>query len=270
MNTVGKGIAAVVFGLVIGGLLVAPAASQERREKEAVERKPDNLWRLYPLDPGEGRKGQMPGTRIDAPVPAPPSRANDGESGGQGNVVREDEVSSSPSLLLIAITLGCAGALLVILAVRRALRPAPSGQATKGSIRTVSEARPASETAPTQGSADLPAEMPSGLSLVRVHLRDGHKVEGAVKHVSTGDSPVLLLDVVNVSDAEGQKRDPEPFDAFVSLVEVERIESIDDTDARGRGVTGAAMGPSGPAMSRPQPSSAEGSSTEQTAEEKGA
>jgi hypothetical protein len=270
MNTVGKGIAIIVFGLGIVSLLVAPAASQERREKETAERKPDNLWRIYPLDPEEGRKGQMPGTQIDAPVPVPPSRANDGESGGQGEVAREDEVSSSPSLLLLAITLGCAGALLVILAVRRALRPAPSAQATNRSIRTVSEAHPASETAPTQGAADLPAEMPSGLNLVRVHLRDGHKVEGAVKHVSTGDSPVLLLDVVNVSDAEGQKRDPEPFDAFVSLVEVERIESIDDTDARGHGVTGAAMSPSGPATSRLQPSSAQKNSAEETAEEKGA
>lgn len=270
MNTVGKRIAAVVFGLVITGLLVAPAASQERREKEAVEREPDDLWRLYPLDPEEGRKGQMPRTQIDAPVPAPTSRANDGAPGGQGDVVREDEVSSSPSLLFIAIALGCAGALLVILAVRRAMRPAPSGQATKESIRTVPEARPASETAPKQDAADLSAAIPSGLSLVRVHLRDGQKMEGAVKHAPTGDSPILLLDVVNVSDAEGQKRDPEPFDAFVPLVEVERIESIDETDARGHGMTGAAMSPLGPAMSRPQPSSAEENSAEETAEEKGA
>jgi hypothetical protein len=270
MNTIGKGIAAVVFGLVIGGLLVAPAASQERREKEAVERKPDNLWRLYPLDPGEERKGQMPRMQIDAPEPVPPPRANDGGPGGQGEVAREDGESSSPSLLLIATTLGCAGALLVTLAARRAMRPAPSAQATNRSIRTVSEAHPASETAPTQGAADLPAEMPSGLNLVRVHLRDGHKVEGAVKHVPTGDSPVLLLDVVNVSDAEGQKRDPEPFDAFVSLVEVEHIESIDDTDARGHDVMGAAMSPSGNAMSRLQRSSAEKNSAEEAAEEKGA
>ena len=268
MSSAGKGIAIVCFGLGIAGLLVAPAASQTKREKEAVERKLDKLWRLYPLDPEEGRKGQRAGTRSDAPAPASPFPANDGESGGRGEVTPDDEVSSRPSPLAIAITLGCVGALLLILSIRRTLRSVAPTHATSRSIESVSEAHPASETAPTQVVADLTAQMRPELRLVRVHLKDGRRVEGAVKLVATQDSPVLLLDVVDVTDAEGRKRDPEPFEAFVPLVEVARIETIDDMHERDatEKLQWARSGTTRPHL---QTSAAEGSSASETAEGEG-
>jgi hypothetical protein len=77
-----------------------------------------------------------------------------------------------------------------------------------------------------------PAQRPEGTNLVRVHLRDGRVVEGEVRRAATHDCPVLLLDVVDLSDAQGQKTDPEPLYAFVPLAEVEHIETIGEVHER--------------------------------------
>jgi len=222
MNFVRKGLAIVVLGLGIAVLIVGPAASQTEREREAVERKPNELWRLYPLDPEVGRKGR---TQSDVPVSSSPAPAQ--KADGRGEVAPEDARSSIAWPSLIAVTLGFAGA---VLAVLRSRRPGPSTQATMQNIQTDSGARPDSEPAPADVEADPSSEMRPEPSLVRVHLRDGRMMEGAVKHAPTRDSPVLLLDVVGVSDAEGKKRDPEPFDEFVPLVEIEHVESIERAD----------------------------------------
>jgi hypothetical protein len=55
-------------------------------------------------------------------------------------------------------------------------------------------------------------------------------MEGAVKYAPTTDTPVLLLDVTDVSDAEGHRHNPGPFDAFVPLVEIEHVESLAERD----------------------------------------
>jgi hypothetical protein len=99
-------------------------------------------------------------------------------------------------------------------------------------IPTYSGARPDFEPVPATVEADLSLKVSPEPSRVRVHLRDGGMMEGAVKHAPTRDSPVLLLDVVGVSDAEGKKRDPEPVDGFVPLVEIEYVESIEYMDER--------------------------------------
>lgn len=227
MNSARKGIAIVILSFGIVGLIVGSAASQTERDREEVERKPNELWRLYPLDPEVGRK-----SRTQSDVAVSPSAAPAQELNGRSEVAPEGAGSSTAWPWLIAVTLGFAGALLAVLAVRRSPRPGPSTPATMQNIQTDSGARPDSEPAPADVEADPPLERRPEPSLVRVHLRDGRMMEGAVKQAPTRDSPVLLLDVVGVSDAEGEKRDPEPFDEFVPLVEIEHVESIEHTDER--------------------------------------
>jgi hypothetical protein len=223
VNSVKSGIVTVVLGVGIAGLLITTALSQAGREEQAEKQKPQELWRQYPLDPEAERKGQ--GSR--AQTSQSPSPADEERSDGRGEVAS----GSSSWPLLIAIAFGGAGALLIVMTVRRVLRPDPPTHAN-GSIQTVSEARPVSQSqAPAQDMADPSVETQPEPGLVRVHLRDGRTMAGAVKHAPTQDSPVLLLDVVDVSDAQGHKRDPEPLDAFVPLVEIEHVESIDETDA---------------------------------------
>jgi hypothetical protein len=227
MNSVREGLAIVVLSLGIVGLIVGPAASQTERDSEKVERKPNELRRLYPLDPEVGRKG-----RTQSDVPVPPSPAPAQELNGRSEVAPENAGSSVASPWLIAVTLAFAGAL-AFLAFRRSHRSAPSTQqTTMQRIQTDSGAPPDFEPAPADVEADPPLEMPPEPSLVRVHLRDGRIMDGAVKHAPTRDSPVLLLDVVGVSDAEGKERDPEPFDEFVPLIEIDHVESIEHTDER--------------------------------------
>lgn len=229
MNSVRSGISIFVVGVGIAGLLIAPAVSQARREERAVKRKPEELWRLYPLDPEAERKRQS--TRAQAsPSPAP---ANEERSEGRGEVSPEDRAGSGPWALLLAIAFGGAGAVLIVMTVRRALRPAPRTHSALRRTQSVPGSDPVSEPqAPSQDVADPSLETQPEPGLVRVHLTDGRTMKGAVKHAPTRDNPVLLLDVVDVSDAQGHKRDPEPLDAFIPLVEIGHIESIDDTDAR--------------------------------------
>jgi hypothetical protein len=225
-NAVRSGISIVVVGVGIAGLLIAPAVSQARREERAVERKPEELWRLYPLDPEAERKDQS--TRAQAsPSPGP---VNEERSEGRGEVSPEDGAGSGASAL-IAITFGGVGAVLIVMTFRRAMRPATRTHSPIRRTQSVSGPEPVSEPqAPAQDVADPSLEKQPEPGLVRVHLKDGRTMKGAVKHGPTRDSPVLLLDVVDVSDAQGHKRDPEPLDAFVPLVEIGHIEAIDDTD----------------------------------------
>jgi hypothetical protein len=221
MNSRGKEIVILLYSFAIAACIAAPVAAQAGRDKPAVERTPGRLWRLYPLDPEAGGKDQIPQTGNEVPAPGQTTFPDDVESRRQPEGAPNESAGSSA--LTVAITLACAAALSIILLLRRA-----GWGATKPEVRIRAQA-------PEEPSAPAAPE----LSLVRVHLRDGRKMEGAVKHVATQDSSVLLLDVVDISDAEGQKREPQPIDAFVPLVEVERIESIDEKDshrddARGR------------------------------------
>ena len=226
MNSVRRGLAIVVLSLGIAGLIVGPAASQTERNGEK-EGKPKELWRLYPLDPEVGREGR---TQSDVSV-TPPSLAPARELNGLSDVAPEDAGSPSAWPWLTAVTLASAGALAIV-AVRRNRRPGSFTQVAIQDIQTDSGAPPDFEPGPPDVEEDPSLEMPLELSRVRIHLRDGGMMEGAVKHAPTRDSPVMLLDVVGVSDAEGKKRDPEPFDEFVPLVEIEHIESIEHNGKR--------------------------------------
>ena len=225
MNSVRKGFAIVVLSLGIAGLMVGSAASQTERDREE-EGKPNELWRLYPLDPEVGREGR---TQSDGSVT--PSLAPAQELDGRREVAPENAGNSIAWPWLTTATLAAAGAL-AVMAVRRNSRLDPSTQNAMRNIQTDSGPPPDSEPAPADVQGDFSLEMPHELSRVRVHLRDGGMMEGAVKHAPTRDSPVMLLDVVGVSDAEGKKRDPEPFDGFVPLVEIEHVESIEHADQR--------------------------------------
>jgi hypothetical protein len=225
MISVKKAVAIGLLGLGLAALIV-PAASQTPPDSEA-EQKPNELWRLYPLDPESGGQGS---TQSD--VPASPSLAPAREPDRRGEVAPEDAGGSRAWPSLIAVTLGFAVALLVVVAARRGSRATPSTHATMQNLSTDSSARPNAEAVLENVEAGPASEMGAEPNLVRVHLRDGRMMEGAVKYAPTQDSPVLLLDVVDVSDAEGKKRDPEPFDAFVPLVEIEHVESIDDSEER--------------------------------------
>ena len=226
MNSARRGLAIVILSFGIVGSIIGPVASQTERDREEVERKPNELWRLYPLDPEVGRK-----SRTQSDVTVSPSAAPAQELNGRSKVAPEG-AGSSTAWPWLAVTLGFAGALLAVLAVRRSPRPGPSIPATMQNIQTDSGARPEFEPAPADVKANPPLARPPEPSLVRVHLRDGRMMEGAVKQAPTRDSPVLLLDVVGVSNAEGTKRDPEPFDEFVPVIEIEHVESIEHTDER--------------------------------------
>ena len=223
MNSVRKRLAIVILSLGIAALIVGPAASQTQRDREE-EGKPNELWRLYPLDPEVGGRG-----RTQRDVLVTPSFAPAQESNGRTEVAPEEAGNSIAWPWLTAATLVAAGAL-VVMAVRRNSRLDPSTQNAMRNIQTDSGPPPDSGPAPGDVQGVPPLEMPHELSRVRVHLRDGGMMEGAVKHAPTRDSPVMLLDVVGVSDAEGKKRDPEPFDEFVPLVEIEHVESIERAD----------------------------------------
>ncbi len=222
MNFVRTGLAIVVLGLGIACLIVGPAAAQTERDREEGQRKPNELWRLYPLDPEVGRKGRAQNDVLVPPSPVPTQELN-----GRSEVA-QDAGSLVAWPWLVAVTLAFAGALAVP-AMRRGLRLNASPQATMQDIQTDLGARPDVVSAPAEVEADSLPEMSPDASLVRVHLRDGRMMDGAVKHAPTRDSPVLLLDVVGVSDAGGSRRDPEPFEEFIPLVEIEHVESIDCT-----------------------------------------
>jgi hypothetical protein len=220
-------VTVVVMGLCIVGLLTAPAAAQSQRQDDGRNEKPERLWRLYPLDPEAGQEDRSQRTKIDTQDPASPISSNREQSRRPDGVTPDrDRPRSNTMPLLTAFTLLCLGSLLIGLVVRRVRKPAP---ASRHGFKEISEAvvyHLVEEPRPQAPSGRPSAQQSAETGLVRVHLRDGRVVEGEVRHAATHARPVLLLDVVGVSDAQGKKTEPEPLGAFVSFAEVEHIETI--------------------------------------------
>lgn len=225
-------IAVVVLSLCIVGIVTAPGVAQSRREDDGRNQRPERLWRLYPLDPEAGQKDRAPGAKIDTQETAPPVSTDRERSQGSEKASRDhDRTGSSTMTLIIALTVLCLSFLIVLVAWR-ARRPAPAPRhGLQESEAVVGKYDRVERPQPRESSGSPPVQRPAKTRLVRVHLRDGRVVEGEVKHAATQERPVLLLDVFDVSDAKGQKTDPEPFDAFVPLAQVEHIETIGEAHA---------------------------------------
>ena len=195
-------------------------------------RVPDRTYAIVTFADTEASTGEV--SAIDGIVSSfqPPAEAAEpsapDEAPAEG--AKGGEAGSGAWPVLVAIVLGGAGALLIASTVRRALRPGPQFHIV--GTQTASGAGPVSEQqAPARDTADDSAEPEPEPGRVRVHLRDGRTMEGAVKYAPTSDTPVLLLDVIDVSDAEGHRHDPGPLDAFVPLVEIEHVEALEERDA---------------------------------------
>ena len=233
MNSHLRSVAVVVLSLCIIGLLAAPAVARSQPEDDSRDRNLERLWRLYPLDPEAGQQGPPTRTEIDTPEQAPPVPSEREQSRRPDEATRDDgQVGSSAILLLVTLALLSLISLLIVLVARRRGRPAPAARHGVPEILgpLAGKHHHVELSLPQQPAGRSPVHSPAEFSLVRVHLRDGRIVKGAVKHAATQDSPVLLLDVVDVSDAEGHKADPDPLDSFVPLAEVEDIETIGEAD----------------------------------------
>jgi hypothetical protein len=63
---------------------------------------------------------------------------------------------------------------------------------------------------------------------VRVHLRDGRRIDGWRKGEGLSeDSRVMVLDVESVHDSTGVELASTPLDSFVLPLQIERIEKLD-------------------------------------------
>jgi hypothetical protein len=220
--------AAVVMGLCVVGLLTAPAAAQSQRD-DGERKRPERLWRLYPLDPEAGQEeGRGRRSPIDVQDSEPPIPSNREQTRGPDGATRERGGAGSSAIpILFALTLLSSGIVLIGLVAWRRRSPARAprhGLKETPGVAKYRRVEPFAHAPSVRPSTQPPADT----DLVRVHLRDGRVVEGEVKQAATHDRPVLLLDVVDVSDANGQKTDPEPPDAFVPLAEVEQIEIIEE------------------------------------------
>jgi hypothetical protein len=227
-----KGLGVAIVGLAVIGLVAAPAGAQSRGDDQGEKDKLERLWRLYPLDPEAGHVDAETESEAAVPTEAPPASTEREAPGRPDAPVAEDEKGgrSGVVLLIAVVTLGV-GVLSVRLVSRRSTRsPQTSRPSTEREEAVVGAHPPAEAERPAN---DQPA--PSGL--VRVHLHDGRVVQGRVKHAATNDNPVMLLDVVEVTNAAGHRTEPELLDAFLPLAEVDHIETVGEMDSslsRGR------------------------------------
>jgi hypothetical protein len=218
----------LVVLLTVGAIASLPSAAtaQDKRRPER-ERGVPRLWQLYPLDPEANGKSQEVTPETSTPSPLPSREAPVERSESSRTVVDKGEEpnreSSGPLFVVAGITLIVLTLLVGLLLLRRQWRREgkaptipvremmPSPQRTEG--ESVEEVRNREEL--------------KGRKLVLVHLRGGRVIRGRLRQPASTDRPVLLIDVVDASDAEGRPDQPKPTDAFVPVAEIERIEGID-------------------------------------------
>ena len=222
-----KGLGVAIVGLAVIGLVAAPAGAQSRGDDQGEKDKLKRLWRLYPLDPEAGPVDAETESEAAVPTEAPPASTEREAPGRPDAPVAEDEKGgrSGVVLLIAVVTLGV-GVLSVRLVSRRSTR-SPQTSSPSPDRDDVSVGGSLPSEGPLHIDRDRPVtDQPALSSFVRVHLRDGRVVQGRVKYAATNDHPVLLLDVVNVTDAAGHRTEPEPLDAFLPLSEIGHIETV--------------------------------------------
>jgi hypothetical protein len=230
----GRVFVVVVVVVAVGAIATLPSAAtaQEKRRPER-ERGATRLWQLYPLDPEANGKPQevTPETSTPSPLPSrqPPVDRSDSsrtvtDKGEAANRESPGLLPALPLFVVAGITLIILTLLVGLLLLRRQRRK--EGKSPTIPVREMMPSPQRTKGASVESVRDR--EEPRGRNLVLVHLRDGRVIRGRLKQPASTDRPVLLIDIVDASDAEGRPDQAKPTDAFVPIAEIERIEGIDE------------------------------------------
>jgi hypothetical protein len=234
-------IRAFVVTVAAAGLIVSlasAATAQDKRQRDEPGRKITRLWRLYPLDPEseERAKNANPPSQIPVERPTPaPEEASVSEPAAESPPIRDRDRAEPrggvAGLIAGAVAFVGLAVFAGLLLLRRRGTVVPASRVPPRP--TLSEGLPAAE--PDQ-------EPTEPRRVVRLQLKDGRVVKGRLRQPLSTDRPVLLIDVVDASDAEGRPSEPEPTDSFVPLAEVERIEGMEADEFLTRTMNGDLAG----------------------------
>ena len=204
-----------------GGLPLASQGEPEPKEPKSRSGVRE-LWELYPIDPASpGTPLPTPDSRLEERDPGEVPAELEGESseGGQGSPSSRD-APWVPAGMLLAVGAAGAAAALLWRRSRREPRPGRPLHRLPRAGATPERGPPLRASGRDNGAVDR--------EHVRVHLRDGRRIDGWRKGEGLSeDSRVIVLDVESVHDSAGMELASTPLDSFVLPLQIERIEKLD-------------------------------------------
>jgi hypothetical protein len=206
-----------------GGLPLASQGEPDPKEPKSG-RGVRELWELYPIDPASpGTPLPTPDARLEErdPGEGPAEREGESSDGGQGSPSGRD-APWVPAGMLLAVGAAGGAAALLWRRSRREPRPGSSGHVPHRLPRAgaTPERPPLRASGRRNGAGDR--------EHVRVHLRDGRRIDGWRKDDGLSeDSRVIVLDVESVHDSAGMELASTPLDSFVLPLQIDRIEKLD-------------------------------------------